>query len=164
MRTITLHGAKAAGRVALVDDEDYELVNQYHWNVWEWHGKGPYASTHTPRPQRYTLSMHRLVTGFVWAKVDHRNHNGLDNQRYNLRDGAGAKNNQNTQQRLGGSSQYKGVSWKTEISKWVVQISPPDYKQIFLGYFTDEVEAAMAYDAAAKELFGEYAYINIKEK
>ena len=89
MMTVPLGGKKAAGRVALVDDEDYELVNQYRWHVREdarpGHRSGPYAGTCLPGPggKFVFVFMHTLVTDF--PKPDHIDGNGLNNQRSNLR-------------------------------------------------------------------------------
>ena len=95
MKTVPLYGKVAAGRVALVDDEDYELVMGYRWNVTERGSKSPgarqiaYAIANTRKPdgRRTMIYMHSLVSGF--PETDHKNHDGLDNQRGNLRDSRG---------------------------------------------------------------------------
>jgi hypothetical protein len=63
---------------------------------------------------------------------------------------------------LGGrsSSKYKGVDWSKSEGKWKARITCND-RWIFIGYFDDEKAAAMAYDARAKELFGDYATPNL---
>jgi hypothetical protein len=158
LRTIPLHGKRGEGLVALVDDEDYELVSQYRW-----HGhvgiSGTYAR-HTWRREGVWgfIMMHRLVLGFP-ERVDHINHNTLDNRRSNLRDVSRNMNAANQLPQTGRSSRYKGVSWKQENRKWIAGIKV-DQRRIHLGYFLDEEEAARAYDAAALAMFGEYAYLN----
>jgi hypothetical protein len=96
--------------------------------------------------------------------VDHINHNGLDNRRANLRVVSQISNTWNSRQgRRFGSSQYKGVSWAKRRSKWVATISTNGKKR-FLGHFDDEIQAAKAYDKAAKKYRGHYAYLNFPQK
>jgi hypothetical protein len=101
--------------------------------------------------------MHQLIAGH--ARTDHRNNYGLDNQRHNLRPVTSAQNGQNGPPNMGSVSRYKGVSWHRRCGKWQVHITA-DGKRRGAGYFTDETEAARAYDAAAREAYGEYAYLN----
>jgi len=165
MQTIPLYGRKANGRVALIDDEDYELVSQYRWHVMESQlpGRrpaGPYAEASLPNGRRQppkTL-MHRLITGY--AITDHINHDGLDNRRANLREATVAQNQQN--RRANGASAFKGVAWDRQHSRWVAKIAVSG-RTINLGRFAAEVDAARAYDAAAVELFGEFAFINFPD-
>ena len=160
---IPLHGKKAAGRVALVDDEDYGLLMQYRWHVkesFDSEGRrtgGPYARTNIYLGDRRTVSlfMHQLLTGF--AETDHRDGDGLNNQRSNLRPATSGQNNVNRPKQSGGcSSQFKGVSWHRRRRKWQA------YAQVngrikYLGCFDDETEAARVRDAAALEAWGEFA-------
>lgn len=170
MKTVPLYGQLAAGRVALVDDADYDLVMQHRWNVHETSkgpGRcptGPYAITGTYRNGRAgTMSMHALLTGY--ARTDHKNRNGLDNQRHNLRPATPSQNTANNPGKQGRRSRFKGVSWQASRQsprKWRAQIKAGKFRH--LGYFTDEAEAARAYDAAAREAFGEYAYLNFPDR
>jgi hypothetical protein len=163
MKTVPLGGRKAAGRVALVDDEDYELVMRHRWYLREvsrgdrrpW---GPYALTTIHQAERVTTPlMHNLIMGRT--RIDHRNGNGLDNQRHNLRPATNGQNMHNRRANIGHSSQYKGVHWAANCGKWVARITL-DGNRRCLGYFVNEVDAALAYDAAARELFGEFARPN----
>jgi AP2 domain len=161
MMTVPLRGEKAAGRVVLVDDEDYDLVMQYKWHVMETPGKGnrrargPYAQTNTRRKdgKATTTQMHAMITGYL--QTDHRDHNGLNNQRSNLRDATVAENNMNSRAQLRKKSRFKGVTYLG----WLARISV-NGKQRQIGFFETEEEAARAYDAAAREGYGEFAYLN----
>jgi hypothetical protein len=163
MKTVALFGAKAAGRVALVDDEDYDLVSEYRWNVREWMRpgggvEGPYAVTRRRvNGGQLSLSMHGIITGY--ARADHRNGNGLDNQRSNLRPATMAQNNHNQRPRSGQSSRYKGVVWHRRSGKWQATIGL-NGRCVYLGVFASEEEAALAYNTAALETWGEYAWLN----
>jgi hypothetical protein len=157
MRTIPLHGKKAADRVALVDDADYELVSRYRW-----HMSHDYATAHIRRADgRWTkITMHNLIMGCVG--IDHRNLNGLDNQRSNLRPATQPQNMGNTRAHAGSSSAFKGVSWDRQHQKWLAQISIGGH-QHHLGRFLNEEDAARTYDAAAREEFGSFARLNFEE-
>lgn len=160
MKTVPLYGAKAAGRVALVDHEDYDLVMQYRWNLWEYERpggrkRGPYAIANLRGGG--TITMHKLLTGY--RQTDHENHNGLDNRRSNLRDATAAQNAQNRRKRSDSRSRFKGVLWLRQTSRWCARIRVAG-KERHLGSFTDEVDAAKAYNAAAIEAFGEFACLN----
>lgn len=168
MKTITLGGTKAAGRVALVDDEDYELVMQHKWHVDErrlpsGRIKGPYAvATTYPGGRRTNVKMHKLITG--WPQTDHINHNGLDNRRENLREASNSQNAYNQRPQIGRASAFKGVRWHPQTGgaaggRWMAAIQSNGVVH-HLGHFLSEEEAALAYDAAARELHGEFAYTN----
>ena len=164
MREVKLYGDKAAGRVALVDDQDYELVSARRWYLYERYreeGKrihGPYANrtVHSNGRSR-TFGMHVVIMGRPY--IDHVNHNGLDNRRVNLRPASGSQNQHNTRPYIGTSSQYKGVYWKKSSRRWVAQIAI-DCRRMHLGSFSDEIAAACAYDDAALTAWGEFAYLN----
>ena len=163
MQTIQLYGKVAAGRVALVDDEDYALVARYRWNAAEYKTSAGVISTYAVTGMRRedgtrgNVLMHNLIMGILG--VDHFNHNGLDNQRENLRAATDTENQGNKRHKLSGSSQYKGVSWSKQKKRWVAQIRR-DGKVRSLGLFDFEVDAARAYDAAARPLFGAFACLN----
>ena len=162
VKTVPLGGRKAAGRVALVDDEDYELVMQYRWYVQEdvrtGGAGGPYARGVLVPSQRLVF-MHNLIVDF--PKPDHIDGNGLNNQRSNLRSATRAQNGQNRRKQPGTSSRYKGVTKKRR--RWTARITYNGTRRS-LGTFASEEEAALAYDAAARKLFGEYARPNFPER
>lgn len=164
------------GKVALIDVEDVEKVRGYRWGFVK-RNKG-YASTslqgarcmHCNAKEVVTVAMHRAILGDVRGLViDHVNHDGLDNRRENLRHATYSENalNQRKQKRVT-LSKYKGVSFNRRTVKWFAYVRDPVKKDIrgngasrHLGTFTDEVEAARAYDRAALELYGEFACTNV---
>lgn len=163
MKEIPLHGARAAGRVALVDDEDYMLVSEYRWRIWEaaarpGHGaSGPYAvaNYYKANGRRSVIKMHKLLTGNV--QTDHVNGNGLDNRRENLRKATGSQNGAN---RKGwGKSNFLGVDWQSDAGKWRARVKKFGVRRS-LGLFATEEAAALAYDEAAREIHGEFARLN----
>jgi hypothetical protein len=168
---VPLHGEKAAGRMVLVSPEDHQFALGYRWHVWEDerpnYDGGPYAIAHIWREgKRTTVFMHTLIAQRMgsedWQKVDHKNFDGLDNRRENLRDGTrGNTHNQRPRDRC--ASKYKGVSWHGQSEKWWARITI-EGKTRSLGLHHDEADAARAYNAAAVELFGEYAHLNVIEQ
>jgi hypothetical protein len=110
-----------------------------------------------------SILMHREIMrprpGMV---VDHIDHNGVHNRQSNLRVCTSAENQRN-RPGVGGSSQYKGVSYDKEHKKWEAGITLRG-KRIHIGLFESEIEAARAYDRKALELFGEFAYLNFPEE
>ena len=150
------------GFVALVDDADYERLSQYSWCVRI--DKRPGRNEHTyaaryvgPSYRRKTIFMHSEVCGY--ARPDHIDGDGLNNQKYNLRPATRSQNAANRSKREGFSSSFLGVSWSTKSQKWHAQIVK-DGKRFHLGMFRDEVDAAQAYNLAADELHGEFARFN----
>jgi hypothetical protein len=95
--------------------------------------------------------------------VDHRNTNGLDNRRSNLRLATYSQNNCNKAKRKNTSSRYVGVCFNKQLKRWGAYIKPQG-KKIFLGYFDNEIDAAHAYDAAARKYHGEFARLNFPEE
>lgn len=154
------------GKVALVDESDYRLVSQFKWYA---HFHGPtgnwYADAHDaeswkkdPETRRH-IRMHRVILGRLadGKFVDHKNGNGLDNRRANIRIADRSQNGLNRKMHRNNTSGYRGVTlskgrWRARIQNSVIKIS--------LGSFDTKKEAAKAYDAAAKKYFGQFARLN----
>jgi hypothetical protein len=150
------------GMVAMVDDEDYEMLS--HWR-WYFNSRGyAQACNGGDRYHRRLTSMHRVVAlPDPTQEVDHINGDKLDNRRSNLRPCSRSENQRNNQSHVG-TSRFKGVSWQSSKRKWKAQIDAKDrYKGGYIGNFDDEVSAALAYDAAARECFGVFARLNFPQ-
>ena len=143
--------------IALVDDDDYDLINQYKWSL---HVKR-YAITNVKIDNKQvTKLMHRLIMNEPKnMQIDHKNHNGLDNQKNNLRIVTHQQNNMNAIKINKSSSIFKGVRLHKISNKWESRIQFLK-KSYYLGLFKNEKDAAMAYNIKAKELFGEFATLN----
>lgn len=154
------------GLVSIVDDEDFPLISKYKWHALKArHGYTTGGKIYGPgNPKGTPVSIHRLIMnpppGFV---VDHKDGNGLNNTRANLRIATHAQNiaNQLIRQEKK-SSKYKGLTWDKTNKSWAVSVNV-NKKRIWLGRFKDEIEAAKAYDDAAKKAFGEFAKLNFGE-
>lgn len=147
------------GKVALVDDEDFERLCKFTWYA-EFRGRLYYARTTIDRRNYY---MHRMILGVESRKifVDHRNHNSLDNQKSNLRRCTPGENTLNKTAHKDGKSKFLGVCWDSSRRKWMATIGYGK-RQHYLGRFNDEASAARAYDSAAKVIHGEFANPNFK--
>lgn len=163
MKTIPL----TRGHVALVDDEDFEMLSEWTWCLT---GSGAYVvryAGNSRQPGRRVIRMHRQILGLTigdGVEVDHINGDGLDNRRRNLRPCSHAENLANMKQHVcAESSQFKGVLWRTDRSKWSAKIAP-NGRAIALGCFDSEMDAAGAYDRAALEHFGEFARLNFPQE
>jgi hypothetical protein len=151
------------GKIALIDDEDFEVVSQYKWSAMK-HGRTFYARTNIPvsghgKQKQRTLRMHQLLVG---KGRDHEDGDGLNNQRKNLRIATHRQNGANSRRPKNNTSGYKGATFHKATSKWLAQIKV-DYKNIYLGVYSTPEEAAAAYDEAAYEHFEEFAQLNLAE-
>jgi hypothetical protein len=144
------------GYYAYVDAADHEWLSQ-----WTWHLHGGYA---VRVEKGKTLVMHReIMKPPVGMIVHHKNRNKLDDTRGNLEICTPRENAYHRPKRRGTSSRFRGVSRRKKSGKCHAQIC---YKgeQLFLGLFTDEIEAARAHDGKAIELFGEHAHLNFPDE
>lgn len=145
------------GKFALVDDEDYEYLNQWKWYAQK--VKNTFYAIRTDRTsgKRKTIRMHRIIMNTPEKmETDHKDHFGLNNQKYNLRNCTKHQNSMNKKLYEKTSSKYKGVSWYPRYQKWIAYITL-NRKRKFLGYFSSEKEAGIYRKNKAKELFGEFA-------
>jgi len=147
-------------KVAIVDAEDFDRLNKYKWHVSK-SSRTFYASRNKSRKIcRREIYMHRLIINVPPGMfVDHIDHNGLNNRRSNLRLCTAQQNAWNHRPQLRGKSKYKGVSWRKDGNVFRAQIWH-NGKSVNLGRFKNEIDAAKAYDKAAKKFFGEFAYLN----
>ena len=153
MKEITL----TQGKVALVDDEDFEGLNKHKWQLLR-----AKTTNYAIRREGKTIYMHReVLNAKAGDYVDHRDSNGLNNQRGNIRLCSQSQNNGNQRcQTRERSSMYKGVSINKRAMNWEAHIKIHGRKK-FLGYHNTETEAAIAYNKAALEFFGEFARPNV---
>lgn len=146
-------------KIALIDNKDFPIIKQRKWCVQHPERKQTYAVS---RINGRVIPMHRLLLKLNNPKImsDHKDGNGLNNQRYNLRitDNQHNSMNQRLQLRPKGSK-YKGVHWDKERNYWIAQIKL-NQKPIFLGRFNTQKEAAKAYNKKALELFKDFARLN----
>jgi hypothetical protein len=148
------------GYVALVDDEDYPTLAAFPWHVTK-RGSCLYAAriAHLSVGARPIL-MHRTLLSDPAGQVDHVNGNGLDNRRANLRLATSSQNQANQRAQVGKSSRYKGVQRHTQRPIWWVAGIVIDGRRRYIGIYRNEEDAALAYDAKAREVHGPYAALN----
>jgi hypothetical protein len=152
------------GKYAIVDPEDFERLNKHKWFAVKSVNTFYAGRTKRVGKKYIPIRMHRQILHPPDnLLVDHINHDGLDNRKANLRLATCAQNSYNRIHfRKRKSSKYTGVSWQKQRKKWIVLISY-NCKQKFIGLFEDEIQAAKAYDKAAKKYHGEFASLNFKE-
>lgn len=143
------------GKIAIVDDEDYCWLIKQNWYFDDRYA----ARTHC----RKKVYMHRLILKTDKnMHTDHINGNKLDNRKCNLRICTNKENKRNVNKYKGGTSQYKGVHWDSERELWFAQIKIGKSSK-YLGRFSSEEDAANTYNKYAKDMYGEFAKLNIIE-
>lgn len=148
------------GKVAIVDDEDFEYLDQ-----WEWCFLDGYAVRLTKNGGKQ-VRMHRLLNKTPdGLQCNHIDGKRLNNQKYNLRDGTHSQITWSRGSLKGSSSKYKGVSLINNkySGKWIAKICHCG-QRFHLGIFINEEDAAIVYDYAAKEKFGEFARLNFNRR
>lgn len=178
MKRIELSGGKA---FALVDDEDYRMLSKHKWHTnIKPHTTYARSTVRISDNKQKTIYMHRMVMGLMDAPsdicIDHMDGDGLNNRRNNLRITDNSGNQQNLRKRSpqNWTSIYKGVHYKNhnKSKPWVSQITIPKQmingirpkgrgKIKWLGSYQTQQEAALAYNNAAIEHFGEHAHLNV---
>ncbi len=161
-RTIEL----TQGLSTIVDDRDYDRIAKGpKWRAFKTEFGTTFYAIRTirkPDGRKTSQLLHRLILRSRKRKVDHKDTDGLNNQRENLRRCTQSQNRMNSRKTAGHSSKYKGVSWDKENHKWIAAIKI-NGKRIHLGRFADEILAAKAYDAAAQKYFKTFARLNFPE-
>ena len=145
------------GKVAIVDDEDYDYLNQ-----WKWHAHKSRNNFYAERSnsKQSHIKMHRLIAkptkGMV---VDHIDGNALNNQKINLRICTSMQNSINRKLNVNNKTGYKGVNYIQTLNKYRAYINTNRIRK-HLGCFINPKDAARAYNAAALKYHGEFAHIN----
>ena len=145
------------GYAILVSKEDYPILSKYKWSV-RLDGNRKYAHTIVGGKVK---QMHRIIIGDSCSglDVDHKDGNGLNNTRENLRVATRSENMCNMGIPKNNKSGYKGVHWSELHKKWHARITK-NGKLMHIGFFDDIIQAAKAYNAAAKHFHGEFARPN----
>ena len=164
----------------LYDAEDHDKVSAHAWYMMKDNTTTDtfYVTTHIPHPdggwyyppngprtrRKVKLYIHRLIMDAPKGMdVDHINGNPLDNRKSNLRICTHTENNRNRGANKNNTSGYKGAYWHKQNKKWRAQIVRNN-KAIHIGLYESKEEAARAYDKKAKELHGEFAYLNFPDE
>jgi hypothetical protein len=148
------------GLKTIVDEEDYTTLSQYKWFANRARYTFYAARNINENGKKTVVRMHRIIMSAEDdQQIDRINGDGLDNRRSNLRVASVISNQQN-RTKHSGNFIYKGISFRSDILKhWRARITV-NKQEIVLGYFETSLEAALAYDDAAKRFFGEFARTN----
>lgn len=148
------------GKVALVDDADFEAVSKFKWHAAKRRSRF-YAARKIHKPDgEWTIQyLHQFLMPGV-PQIDHQYGDGLDNRRKNIRPATNQQNRHGVnRKKVGAGSTFRGVSRDKQRGSWKAKIKACG-KTLFLGRFSVESDAARAYDTAAKKYFGEFASPN----
>jgi hypothetical protein len=163
MKTFVITSKKYGNHQVMIDDEDYQRVMKYHWNVYSSKRHSTlYVHSRVFVDNRYTtLRLHRVVMRITDSKVqiDHKDHNGLNNQKKNLRPCTPSLNGGNQSISKLNTSGFKGVHYSKNNHNWVARITV-QRTRISLGSFANISDAAKAYNKAALRYFAQFSRLN----
>lgn len=156
MKEIPLRDRNGIVAFAKVDDLDFDALNAFRWHITGDENRKYAQRSYRKNGKRFNSRMHREILGLKnpYQYGDHKDGDGLNNQRSNIRKCSNAQNQMNCSARKKG---YKGVH--AHGKKWRAYIKK-NQKSMNLGTFNTEIEAAKAYNEAATQLFGEFARLN----
>jgi len=149
------------GQTAIVDDEDYERLLPFKWAAFCQHGIWYAKRTKMfMNEKEVDRKMERNIIFNIPERmcIDHKNGNGLDNRKENLRIATYSQNSYNSRRRKNSPTEFKGVSL-FRGKKWTAKIGI-EGRRVYLGIFDNIEMAALAYDQAAKVYHGEFANLN----
>lgn len=150
-------------RIALVDDEDYDRIAELKWHAHNMHNSGIFYAGHFFKINgKYKYAhMHTFILNRIGIKtiIYHKDGNGLNNQKENLRICSSSDNSKNKRQSITSKSKYKGVYLIRKSGMYRARIQV-DGKRLHLGCFVNQIDACIAYNNAALKYFGEFALIN----
>lgn len=147
--------------LAIIDDEDYDRLARY---TWSFNGSRVCRTLWQSGKTRKTITIllaNDVLQDYI-STYDHIDRNPLNNIKSNLREATHQQNMFNRTKQKGTSSKYKGVTWLKTTNKWKAQIQI-NKKHVYLGSFLLEIDAAEAYDKAAKRCFGKFAALNLPQ-
>jgi hypothetical protein len=145
------------GQHAIIDVEDYNKIAPYNWYAAK-QGNYFYAVTNQKQEDgKYKQArMHRIILNPPLDKVvDHKNRNGLDNRKVNLRTCTVAENSRNRKLHSGNTTGHRGIYWNSRLNKWIAQIRKMD-KLHHLGVFSQKKDAIKARVKAEERLFKDF--------
>lgn len=150
-------------KYALVDDSDFEYLNQFKWYAHK-QKKAFYAIRHSRRDKngkQKTIRMHSIIMGKypIGKEVDHIDGNSLNNQRSNLRFATRQQNIRNQKKGCMNTSGFKGVHKYKHYEKWIANARLNGQK-VYLGFFNSPIEAYKTYCKFIKKYYGEFARIS----
>lgn len=169
MKKINISTDKYPNTYTIVSDGDYDKLKKWKWRLFYPHKKySPYVVRSCRKGEegwddggikRKKIYMHNYIMNTPKGEsTDHINHDTLDNRRENLRICSNRENVINSK-RNDGRSKYKGVWWSKQKNRWIAEVIS-NKKKYHCGSFKYEKDAAKAYNKKAKELHGEFAYLN----
>lgn len=147
------------GEFAIIDDDDYDDASYFKWYCRKYKGTDrKYAITSIWNGKSYfKVYLHNFISGV--KHPDHKNNNGLDNRKENLRIATHADNSRNRSMDRKNTSGLKGVSFHKHTKKWRATLSINN-RSVSLGFYDDKIHAAKVYDGISMLIFGQFAKTN----